>query len=121
MKTEKAFHDRIMKVLIPFGVTSRAMFGGYGLYIDKIIFGAIIEDKLYFRCDDTTKKDFENYGSHPFIFEGSGKPVRMPYMTLPDEIFKNSEKLKEWIQKARESSLSYKLKSKKKAKSKRVH
>ncbi len=86
------------------------MFGGFGLYKGKVIFGAIIENHLYFRVDETNKSDYEAYQSQPFIFEGQKKPVRMPYMTLPDEIFENQVLLKVWIQKALEASLRHKLK-----------
>jgi DNA transformation protein and related proteins len=114
MKTDKAFHDRIMQVLSPYGITSRAMFGGYGLYLDKVMVGALIEDELYLRVDETTKSRFEEYQSHPFVYEGSGKPVTMPYMTLPDEIFHNPVQLKEWLMDAYAAAVRRQASSKKK-------
>jgi len=50
------------------GVTSRAMFGGYGIYKDGIIFGIIVDDELYFKVDDTNREEYEKMGSSPFVY-----------------------------------------------------
>lgn len=100
-----------MAFLVPHGpITARAMFGGYGIYFDRTIFASIVEDKLYFRVDDGNRADYDRYGSQPFIYEGSRKPVEMPYLTLPDAILKDPAELKNWIDKACQASIRHKLK-----------
>lgn len=94
-------------------ITARAMFGGYGIYYDKVIFASLVNGKLYFRIDETNEKDYEAYDSEPFIFEGGKKPAVMPYLTLPEEILENPKQLPRWIEKARQASLRYRLKHKK--------
>jgi DNA transformation protein len=109
--TKRLFHDKIMDILSPYGsITSRAMFGGYGIYMQGVMFAAIIENALYFRINETTRSDFERYKSPSFVYMGRGKPVEMPYKVLPDEILENSAELKAWIQKAYSASLNAKKK-----------
>lgn len=111
MTTTRTYHAAIMEVLSPLGpITSRAMFGGYGIYYNKVMFAALFEDDLYFRVDDQTIGEYEKAGSEPFVYEGNGKSIRMPYMTLPTNVFENSTLLVTWIKKACEASIRYKLK-----------
>jgi DNA transformation protein and related proteins len=109
--TKRLFHDKIMDILVPYGsITSRAMFGGYGIYLQGVMFAAIIENALYFRIDESNRSDFERYQSPSFVYMGRGKPVEMPYKVVPDEILESTAKLKAWIQKAYHASLNAKKK-----------
>ena len=101
--------EMFMAYLLPHGpITVRSMFGGYGIFYDKVIFASIVENELYFRVDDKTRRDFEVKGSKQFVYEGVEKPVAMPYFTLPDSILKNPKTLKEWIERSYFISLSSK-------------
>ncbi len=83
------------------GITSRGMFGGFGLYKDGIIFGMIIEDQLYFKVNDSTRKEYIDRGSTPFMYEGKNKKqVSLNYYILPSEILENREEIGEWVEKA---------------------
>lgn len=103
------FHDYIVHdvmATIP-DVTSKRMFGGYGLYQDGAIFAIITSDsELYFKTDDTLKETFKEYRSHPFIYTGHKKrgPVEMSYWLLPEEIMEDREKLEKWINASAEVS-----------------
>jgi len=91
----------IEDLLHPHGkFTSKALFGGYALYREGIIFAIITESRLYFKVDDRTKPEFEAVGSEPFVYEGKHGQVTMSYMTVPDSILENSEELPLWIDKA---------------------
>jgi DNA transformation protein and related proteins len=101
--------DKLMAYLLPHGpITVKAMFGGYGIFYDKVIFASIIDHELYFRIDEESREDFESKGSKQFIYEGMKKPVGMPYFTLPDAILKNPKELKKWIDRAYLISLTSK-------------
>lgn len=118
---KNVYLEDVMKHLSPHGnIISRAMFGGYGIYLDGVIFASIVQDKLYFRVDEVNRADYEPFGSLPFIYEGMGKPVEMPYLTLPDEILMDPKRLRMWIQKAYESSLRHKMKKGRKKKTRRT-
>lgn len=91
------------------GVAYRAMFGGYGLYIDGTIFAIIANNELYFKVDDTNRERYEEWGSSPFVYEAKGKAMSMSYWKLPPDIMDDSERLEEWV----EDSLSISRKTKK--------
>lgn len=118
MKKDADFHTYIMNDLlanIP-GVTSRAMFGGWGIYQKRIIFAIIADGGLYFKVDETNKKDFEECDMRPFMYTmPNGKQMAMAYWQLPEEIMENSEELEVWVSKSVEVSLRGK-KSKPKSK-----
>jgi len=82
------------------GINQRRMFGGYGLYKDGIIFGMIIDDKLYFKLTPKSKKLFENSNASPFTYthNKSGKTVIMPYYEVPEEILEDKNTIYEWIE-----------------------
>lgn len=108
------FLEKVLEKLEPLGqIKSRAMFGGYGIYYKEVIFAIIVKNELYFRVDEKTRKEFEKYQSHPFVYEGKKKPIEMPYMTLPDTVFNNPGKLKTFILDAYEASLRSRFKKRK--------
>ena len=75
--------------LAPLEVNSRAMFGGYGLFKDEVMFAIIdSEGRLYLRADTTTAMAFEA--------AGSTQHARMPYWEVPEPILEDPEQLLEW-------------------------
>lgn len=83
------------------GVTSRAMFGGYGLYVDGVIFGIITaSDELRFKVADSNRAQYEALGSTPFIYTGhkDKKPTVMNYYLVPEEVQEDRERVLEWLQ-----------------------
>lgn len=75
--------------LAPLGVTSRAMFGGHGLFKDDVMFAIVdSEGRLYLRADGTTAAAFEA--------AGSTQHARMPYWEVPEPIREDDEQLREW-------------------------
>ena len=71
-------------MLAPLGpVTGRAMFGGFGLYLDGVIFAIIAWEQLYFRTDAATKDRFRKAGGEVFVYEARGRTVELPYSTAP--------------------------------------
>jgi len=95
------------------GVTSRAMFGGWGIYKNGTIFAIIADGELYFKVDETTRGEYETQGSHPFVYSmKEKKEVTMSYWTLPEAIMENPEEVSEWVDKAVEVSKKGKTKKK---------
>ena len=61
------FEDRILVRLRPLdNITTRAMFGGHGLYWRDVIFGILYRVKLYLKVDDPSKPDYLSRGMEPF-------------------------------------------------------
>lgn len=98
-----SFHEFVMGDLladIP-GITSKRMFGGYGIYRQGMIFAIIADGVLYFKVNETNKSDYEKYGSKPFTYKmPGGKRYAMSYYELPEEIMENREAVHEWVKKA---------------------
>jgi DNA transformation protein and related proteins len=78
------------------GVTARAMFGGYGLYSeDKLLFGVLDDDAVFFRVDDDSRPAYESAGSRPFAPIPGQNPMRN-YWELPADVLEDREALAAW-------------------------
>ncbi|MDA1316638.1 MAG: TfoX/Sxy family protein [bacterium] len=83
------------------GISSRAMFGGYGIYKDGLIFGLIADDELYFKVDELNKSGYEKAGSTPFIYQrGSHPKTAMPYWKVPADVMEDRELIVVWVDKS---------------------
>ena len=80
------FVDHVCDLLAPLGeVHSRAMFGGHGIYIDRVFCAIVAYDTLYFKVDDGNRADFEALGYGPFKpFEDKG--MVMSYYEVPADV-----------------------------------
>ncbi|EQA38290.1 TfoX N-terminal domain protein [Leptospira inadai serovar Lyme str. 10] len=82
-------------------ITVKSMFGGYGVYSGNHIFGMIINDLLYFKVGPGNQAEYEAASMSPFTYEGkNGKPIRMSYWQVPEEILEDDEDLRYWFRKA---------------------
>ncbi|HEX2896967.1 MAG TPA: TfoX/Sxy family protein [candidate division Zixibacteria bacterium] len=109
-KKDQSFHDFVIEDLLGDidGITSRAMFGGWGIYKDGFIFAIIFEGELYFKADETTSTDFEKLGSHMFVYKDGEKQSTMSYWLLPAEVQENREMLFQYVTKSVSAAMSAK-------------
>jgi DNA transformation protein len=81
-------------------VTPRRMFGGIGLFHGERIFGLIARDTLYFKVDDSNRRDYEsrNMGRlRPF----ADKPdMSMTYYEVPADTLEDADACVEWARKS---------------------
>jgi DNA transformation protein len=77
-------------------VTSRPMFGGYGLFLDGLMFGLLADNELYLKVDAQSKPVFVNAGLPPFEYSKNGKTMAMSYHLAPDECLEEVEAMIEW-------------------------
>ncbi|MFH0951578.1 MAG: TfoX/Sxy family protein [Patescibacteria group bacterium] len=83
------------------GITHRAMFSGYGIYKNGVIFAIIAYSRLYFKTDRTNQANFEKLGSQPFTYsQGKSKSTTLSYWELPVEIMEDRKKIKQWVDKS---------------------
>lgn len=79
-------------------ITSRAMFGGVGVYSNGFFFALMAGETLYLKTDDVNRPDFEAAGMGPFYpFEG-GKA--MQYYELSADLLEDADRLRPWIENA---------------------
>lgn len=114
MRKDSEFHDYVLYDLLGGDphITSRKMFGGYGLYLDGAIFGLIIDDILYFKVDDANRDEFVSRGSAPFRYHNGKREVTMCYWDVPNDIIEDRELINKWVGLSAEISRNTKKKSK---------
>ena len=89
-------------------VRVRAMFGGYGVYADKIMFGLIADDVLYFKVGPGNEADYVAEGLEPFVYDGKDKPVAMSYRVVPERLFDDAGDMAVWMGKALDAAMAAK-------------
>lgn len=82
------------------GLHVRAMFGGYSVYQDDLMFAIIVKDVLYLKTDAVVQRDFDEKGLLPFTYVTLGKSVTMQYFEAPPEVFEVPNSMREWVEKA---------------------
>ena len=105
------FVDYIIDLLSAYGtIRARRMFGGYGIYCNKIIFAIIINDELYFKAVGDLAKEYKNAGSFPFSYKLDNKTIALSYWQVPSEIIEEEDLLKTWFNKSLQLAIEKKLK-----------
>jgi DNA transformation protein len=85
--------------------TTKAMFSGFSIYCDNLVFAIIVDDKLYFKVDANTVEKFKRLGLQPFTYESRGKTIAMSYYEAPAEVFEDQQEMAAWAKKAYQSAL----------------
>lgn len=93
----REYVDYLLDQLAPLGeVRARAMFGGYGIYLERVMFGLVADDAFYLKIDTVSRPTFEAAGSEPFVYHKNGKPMTMSYWLLPENAADNPEAMLDW-------------------------
>ena len=117
---QNEYCDYLMDWLAPLGTPSyRFMFGGYGIYVDGLIIGIVADDVLMLRADDENRPDYEARGIGPFQPYPEKGMGTMPYYTVPDDVFEDSDELLRWAGRSREAALRAQAKKEVKGKGKK--
>lgn len=88
----------------------QGLFGGYGLYSNKIIFAIIADNELYFKADSELAKEYQSAGSFPFTYQKDEKRVALSYLKVPIDVIEDEDSLKNWFSKSLEVAKASKLK-----------
>lgn len=80
------------------GVSCRAMFGGYGLYRERVFFGIIHKGRLYFKVTPDTLSQYTIQGMLPF--RPNAKQTLRTYYEVPVDVIEDSARLSAWAQQA---------------------
>ena len=109
MKKQDEFVTYLLELLQPLGpVSARAMFGGYGIYIDDIMFALVADDVLYLKTNQETLPEFEQRGLSPFQYERNDKSYNMSYCEAPEEFMEDPDAMRYWSNMAIEAALKNK-------------
>jgi DNA transformation protein and related proteins len=89
---------RFDDLFAPFGgVALRRMFGGEGLFRDRLMFGLLYRERIYFKTSEETRNNFISEGSAPFTYPTkAGRGILTSYYELPDRLYDDPDALAEW-------------------------
>jgi DNA transformation protein len=78
------------------GASVRPMFGGLGIFRERIMFALAADEVLYLRSDSETDPAFLAEGSQPWVYEGRDRAVTMPYWRVPERLLDDHEEFRTW-------------------------
>ena len=106
MARENEFVAYVLELISPLGaVSSRAMFGGYGIYAGSQIIAIVIDDTLYLKADEESRTLFDERGLEPFSYTSRGKTYAMSYFRAPDDAFDAPHAMLPWARAALAAAL----------------
>jgi len=76
------------------------MFGGYGLFVEGLMFGLVADNTLYLKVDEASKAEFVDLDLEAFTYVKNNKPMQMSYYQAPEEIYEDSEQAGLWFNRA---------------------
>ena len=89
MAGDKDFLNHVMDLLSPLdGISSRAMFGGFGIFHEGDMFALITDSGLHFKVNEINRMAYQDADSKQF------KP--MPYYEVPADVLEDKVMLHEW-------------------------
>ncbi|WFU10680.1 TfoX/Sxy family protein [Rhizobium sp. CB3090] len=87
-------------------VTIKRMFGGKGVYHMGRIVAVEVSDEMLLKADDVSAPEFAAAGARRWAYEGKkGKPVNMPYWSIPDDAFDDPDIMARWVRLAYEAAV----------------
>ena len=81
-------------------VESKSMFGGFGMFLEGLMFGPVAGNELYLKVDTQNLQDYEDLGLQAFSFEKNGRQFKMSYYQAPEEAMEDAELLSDWASNA---------------------
>ncbi len=76
------------------GVSARAMFGGWGIYKDGIMFGLVDESELFLKVGELNRAEREALGCSPYVYaRKDGKKVTMSFWSVPSDALESPAEL----------------------------
>jgi DNA transformation protein len=95
-----------MELLGPFGtVRTRRMFGGYGVYLDGLMFAIVSGDALYLKADPMNRVEFEQAGCEIFGYARKGRRATLGFFRAPDDAMESAELMLPWARTAYAAAL----------------
>jgi DNA transformation protein and related proteins len=98
--------DHLIDLLQPWGmVGARRMFGGWGLYRGRVMFGLVSDETLYFKTDEANAPDYRARDMGPFRYQRGERTVALSYCTVPPDVLESGETAASWAEKAYRAAL----------------
>ena len=90
--------EHCLELFAPLGVVRpKAMFGGWGFYLEELFFALIADETLFLKVDAETEPVFREAGSFPFTYTyKDGRSVTMAYWSAPEEALESPVTMRDW-------------------------
>ncbi|MEZ5816239.1 MAG: TfoX/Sxy family protein [Hyphomicrobiaceae bacterium] len=100
--SDSALRDLLDEVLAPLGpVSIKRMFGGYGLFLDGLMFGLVSGGQLYFKTGESDRDMFKAEGLGPFTYTKKGETaVLTSYWQAPERLLDDPDEMVQWARTA---------------------
>ena len=100
------FVTHVLELLEALGpVSAKPMFGGYGIYLDGLMFALVADDALYLKVDDVSRDAFAAAGLEAFNYAKKGKIYQMSYHAAPEDALEDGQLLRDWARKAVDAAM----------------
>jgi DNA transformation protein and related proteins len=82
-------------------VSSKAIFGGIGVFVDERLLGIVIDDKVFLHTDRSNLDDYLSRGMLQFKpYPNAFDHLTTDHHQVPQEVVDDAEQLKEWGRRA---------------------
>jgi DNA transformation protein and related proteins len=79
----------------------RRMFGAEGLFRDRVMFGIVYQDRIYFKTGEENRQTFIAEGAGPLYYRfKNAEGVLTSYYELPDRLYDDPDELAQWARAA---------------------
>ena len=104
--TEREFVDYAVDLMQTIGpVSARRMFGGYGIFLDGLMFALVADSTLYLKTDAESAAAFAELGLEAFGYNRQGKSIRMSYHQAPEACLEDADVMNLWANRAYEAAM----------------
>ena len=101
MRVKSSLASYVAEQLAPLGrISSRAIFGGVGVFIDDRLLAIVMGEKLYLHTDKSNLDDYVGRGMPQFKPYPNAFDLTTDHHEVPQEIVNDAEQLKVWGERA---------------------
>ena len=101
MRVKSSLASYVAEQLAPLGrISSRAIFGGVGVFIDDRLLAIVMGEKLYLHTDKSNLDDYVARGMQQFKPYPNAFDLTTDHHEVPQEIVNDAEQLKVWGERA---------------------
>ena len=81
-------------------VYARPMFGGHGIFLDKLMFALVSDGILYLKADDESSVAFKERSLAAFSYMKKNKVFQLSYFQAPEEALEDAQEMAAWANQA---------------------
>jgi len=101
MRVKSSLASYVAEQLAPLGrISSRAIFGGVGVFIDDRLLAIVMGEKLYLHTDKSNLDDYVARGMPQFKPYPNAFDLTTDHHEVPQEVIDDAEQLKVWGERA---------------------